>query len=805
MDEQTPASSEPSESKAQASPGAKPPAEEAVELAQAKNGAATEAAPPHKKNNIARLWHVLRVFSDEQLTSLLVIVLIGAALLALSRYPLRLDLTADKLNTLSSLSELLVRDLQDPMRIKVFMSRNLPPPLNALEQDLKDVLTEYKSAARGNFVFNFYEIDEQTVTGSPKLKANLELARDYGINPRSVQTIEKDAVKLINVYSGMVIEYGNIIERIPFIADSEALEYQLSSLFKKVTDKVNTLLQLDGTIAVSLHLGDDFVELAPFFGIRGLDNMADELNNAITELNQEYYSKLDFVHVQRPVTIAEQGALTQLGLQLYPWNDFEANNREYAAGIGAAALVLQYADTVQVIEMLSREEVLQLTGAGLQSSIRYQVLPLAALEARVKGALNALLEITPPLAYLNEKGTVDFAQDSYEAVPQRAQSVADAANFAAALKQRYELTGVSLAELSPQVHPVLIIAGAKEAFSDYELYQLDQYIMRGGHLALLNDSFVEVTAAPGTPPSWQKNDTGLARLVEHYGLRIDASIVMDKVSFVNRNQNQQNATANQQPIYFVPLIQNQKLNKKLSYMRNVKGVFFIAGSPLFLVADTLTKTGVTAEWLFSSSEQSWNVADDVTLVPYLIHPPANDDDYTSFELAYMLEGPFKSYFADKDIPKPEAADEGEAAADDTGRDAAVQQFAGAAAELSLVKQAPAGTRLFVMGSSEVIKNNVVDSAGKAPNAVLMLNVIDAISGAADWAVMRAKGQRINPLDIQVNAEVPLSVWKRPAVIRGFNMVGLPLMIVLAGLWVYGYKQRLRRRVAAQFGADKTGV
>ncbi|BBM89698.1 hypothetical protein COTS27_01405 [Spirochaetota bacterium] len=768
----------------------------------------------------------------ENLTGLLIALLLGVVLLIMVRFPIKFDLTSTHINTLSKASKTLVSDLRDPMRIKVFVSPNLPPPFNTLEQSLRDVLNEYRQAAGTNFYYTFYKINEKQADADPTIQENIDLAKSYNIYPQSIQTIEKDEVKLVNVYSGLVIEYGNVIERIDFIADSEALEYRFSSIFKKVTDKVNTLLSMQENIRMTLYLGDDFVELSPLFGIGGLGKLVGEIKDMIEELGRENYSKLDFEYNAETVADDQQAYLAELGVQTYPWNDFSANGRNYEAGIGTAFILVEHEGRSEVLELISREELIQITDRGLERGTRYQIVPSEVIKDRLDGLVNNILEITPPLSYLKGNGSVDFVQGDYQVSPQQTQDIASAANFSAVLGSRYKLVGVDLADLTPQLYPVFMLAGVKEPLTEYELFLIDQYLMKGGSLVVFHDSFKEEQAAGGGGvPTWVKNETGIERLIEHYGVRIDPSIVMDKVSFVSRTQNQNSSASTEQQVYYVPLIENQNINAKLPYLNNVKGIFFIAGSPLFPDEEVLTANDITTERLFSSSVQSWNVSDDVTLVPYLIQPPNEEEDnYTSFDLAYVLKGSFPSYFKGKDIPEREFSEKVSESEDDHGHShgdghdhsgeefgleaeedhaedevvpapKAVQQFSEQAEPTTIVEQAPESSQIFVIGSSEIIKNNVVDNAGRLPNAVMLLNTIDALNGDIDWARMRSKGQRVNPLDIRVSGEGGLVVWwKRPTFIKAINLVGLPAVVVLFGLWMYLRKARIKRRVAEHFSA-----
>src|SRR5258708_20395698 len=86
---------------------------------------------------------------------------IGLAALALilvafnflwSRVPARLDLTDGKLYTLSDGTKKVLRNLQTPVKVKLYISQGegVPVPLRGFAQRVEDLLRELKSAAASN-------------------------------------------------------------------------------------------------------------------------------------------------------------------------------------------------------------------------------------------------------------------------------------------------------------------------------------------------------------------------------------------------------------------------------------------------------------------------------------------------------------------------------------------------------------------------------------------------------------------------------------------------------------------------------
>ena len=94
----------------------------------------------------------LKVRSLRTVLYLAVVVLINVV--GLSQY-VRVDLTEDKMYSLSEVSKQAVSSLAEPLTIKAFFSKDLPPPYNTTERYLRDLLSEYGLHANTNFNYSF--------------------------------------------------------------------------------------------------------------------------------------------------------------------------------------------------------------------------------------------------------------------------------------------------------------------------------------------------------------------------------------------------------------------------------------------------------------------------------------------------------------------------------------------------------------------------------------------------------------------------------------------------------------------------
>ena len=75
---------------------------------------------------------------------------------------------------------------------------------------------------------------------------------------------------------------------------------------------------------------------------------------------------------------------------------------------------------------------------------------------------------------------------------------------------------------------IIFIQGPQQAFSEREIYLLDQYVMQGGNLVVLSDGVqVDVREAGGEGTLAMPYENGLENLLFKYGVRINKDLIQD--------------------------------------------------------------------------------------------------------------------------------------------------------------------------------------------------------------------------------------------------------------------------------------
>ncbi|MDR2468074.1 MAG: GldG family protein [Spirochaetaceae bacterium] len=161
--------------------------------------------------------------------SLIILVLI---LLISGRIWTRIDLTENKSWTISPVSKQLADEMTDEVRITYFVTDKLKQ-LYGFPGEIKDLITEYVSFSQGKI--SYAERD-------PAKFGLVEKMEELGIPAQELQVIEKDQASFSNFYTGILIEYQDKQEVLPFVYRLDTLEYDITNRIRSlIREKERTL------------------------------------------------------------------------------------------------------------------------------------------------------------------------------------------------------------------------------------------------------------------------------------------------------------------------------------------------------------------------------------------------------------------------------------------------------------------------------------------------------------------------------------------------------------------------------------
>jgi gliding-associated putative ABC transporter substrate-binding component GldG len=140
---------------------------------------------------------------------------------------LRLDFTSDKQYTLSKATKDILSELNDVITITAYYSEDLPPQLIKSRKDFVDLMIEYENRSGGNIVYEFI---------NPNTSEEDEMkAQQAGISPIMVNVRERDQVKQMRAYMGLIMQMGEKQEVVRVIQPGSGMEYSLTTAIKKLS------------------------------------------------------------------------------------------------------------------------------------------------------------------------------------------------------------------------------------------------------------------------------------------------------------------------------------------------------------------------------------------------------------------------------------------------------------------------------------------------------------------------------------------------------------------------------------------
>ena len=167
----------------------------------------------------------------------------------------RFDLTKDKRYTLSATSLNIIKQIQNPLSIKIYMQGDLPAEFKRLQQETRQLLEEFQ-AYNKNIVFEFVDPLENKDESMDNIK---ELYRK-GLTPINITVDDKGKQSQAMVFPWAIAVYNNKEVNIPLlknrmgssttqkvIGSVQHLEYSIADALNKITkDKQKKIAVLKG-------------------------------------------------------------------------------------------------------------------------------------------------------------------------------------------------------------------------------------------------------------------------------------------------------------------------------------------------------------------------------------------------------------------------------------------------------------------------------------------------------------------------------------------------------------------------------
>ena len=203
-------------------------------------------------------------------------------------------------------------------------------------------------------------------------------------------------------------------------------------------------------------------------------------------------------------------------------------------------------------------------------------------------------------------------------------------------------------------------------------------------------------------------------------------------------------------------------------------------------SSVVNEKGIAVTNLVSSSEDSWVMKGRVNFSPMAMRPDPSAEKQ-SYTLAVLLSGKFSSFFKGKDIPEPDKKKK--KAGRLSTRSRLDESLKSGKPEIIVVGTAELARSGFLMDSRKVLARGQRDQG--ASNDNLVHGMVDYMAGNPYVPEMLAKSLDYIPLEATEKGERYFA--------KSLNMGVVPLLVILAGIVMWRYRNRRKKAIAVKFG------
>jgi ABC-2 type transport system permease protein len=676
----------------------------------------------------------------------------------------RADITAEKQYSLSEATENQIAALQEPLQIHGYFSAKTHPLLAPLVPRIKDLLEECAVAGGDRIRVDF-------VDPTRDREAEEEAASRYGIKPVPFQTADRYQAAVVSSYFDLVIAYGDQYETLGFrdlIEVKARGERDLDVVLKNPEYAITRAIR---KVAGSYRAGGNpFDALQRPVAFKGYMSPDERLPETLRELRGDLKDLLDELKKQAGDKLTVQFA------------DPDADG-----GKLAAELQQKYGFGPQIASLFAPKPfwfymVLEGDGQALQVP-----LPETLDKGSLERSLNAALQRLTPGAL---KTVALVKPQAFGPGGQRYDALEDVLGENVRIKESDLKSGQA-----PEDADLLLVLAPRE-LDKKQRFAIDQFLMQGGSVVLATSPF-DVQASGSLNAS--KQDSGLKEWLEHHGISIDETMVLDpqNAALPVPTERYIGGLALREirmlPYPHFPDLRGDSLNPDNPITASLGQLTLNWASPIQVDTEKNQERKVIE--LLHSSENSWT-SDSLNLVPdYRAHPDAGfsvSGERKSQLLAVAIEGRFDSFYKDKESPlamveeSDDASNDSEAdgeSADKKEEKEAEQRITG------VIERSPESARLILVSSNTFASDAAIDLVSQGLNT-LYTKPLAFMQNAIDWSLedrgllaLRGRTQLARTLDPMPDSEQRIWEW----VNYGLAVLGL--------LAVWGW----RRKVAA---ADK---
>jgi len=637
---------------------------------------------------------------------------------------LRVDVTEGNQYSISEATRSYLRQLREPLLIRGYFSNKTHPYLSPLVPRMRDLLNEYAVAGGGNVRV---EIVDPVMDPALEDEANSK----YGIRPNPFQVADRYQSSLVNSYFDVLISYGDEYEVLSFrdlievkVAGEAELDVQLRNPEFDLTRSIKKVI----------------------YGFQGGDSLFANIANPVNFVG--YISD----DTTMPEQLTEYRGVLEAALEsLRAEADgkFSIEFRDPLAGDGALALELaeNYGFQPMATSLLDTQSFyFYLTLSDGDTVVQIPLPQALSEEATRRGLEEGLKRFASGL--LKTVAIMAPERSPYEAFGAPASN--HYVQLSDALQADFSVEKTVLAEGRVPDNADLLMVIDPEGLDDKQVFAIDQFLMRGGSVAIATSPFAATLSQQSL--SALPRVSGLEGWLEHHGINLDESFVMDpqNAAFPAPVRREVGGFTFQELLmldypYFADL-RTEGIDSETGIFASIPQITMTWSSPVLIDDEKNAERQITP--LLRSSAGSWR-SQSLDIMPQI-----NEDGLSVYlpngetsaqTLAVMAEGRFDSFFADQTSPLLVTPDrEGEI--DEAGQSEEMDAGEELGVVSSVIDRSPASARLVVFGSNSFLADQTLTMIGSA-EGVVYNNTVQMMANLTDWTLedrsllsIRARGQ-----------------------------------------------------------------
>jgi len=538
---------------------------------------------------------------------------------------LRMDLTEGNIYSPSSVSKKIISNLEEPLKIRAFFSKETHPLLAPLVPQVIDFINEYKYFSKNKVQIDIVDPISNSIV-------EREINEKHGIAPTPFQVDDHYSYKVINSYFAILLQYGNESEVLNFQDLIEVrpspegkleiklrnIEYDLTSKIKKIINSFNN----SGDIIDNIENKVNFISYISENNLpENLEKYKDDQITVLSKFKENYKDKFDFQIINPDEKIAQE-ILGKFGFsamsssffsdeKFYFYNLIENNGKYIQLGLD---------------EKLSKDTFESNLNSAIKRFSKGFVKKIGIDTPKPSNSQNPFMPTPPSISF------------SY--LKQR-------------LTDNYNIESLNLESGFIKNDIDLLLLMSPENYSPKALFAIDQFLMKGGTVIINGNNFKINRAAEGI--SSIRVNTGLNNWLKAIGLELQDNFVYDL-----KNE--------PYPVPVVRDISGFKVEeiKAINYplFPDIRRANFLDDSLIFSNLNQITLNwaspiklnkieNLSYEVLFKSSNDSW-FGSALNLIPDFETYPENgfkeDTNQANLNLGVVVKGTFESFFKDNDSP-----------------------------------------------------------------------------------------------------------------------------------------------------------